>query len=244
MIGDLAYNVFRSSLSWCWLQTTVLAVVRSWWAMPFLCKYPSPATTSVVQTNIKHIGKWGKVKISIYKMDEIFKCVYFFFYAKMAKIKVRKLHHDGIGLMTKSQILRDISVTFDTMEDTGFLPETSFWIGGFNFQLLDANMALHIFKFKICQINGPKCSTSKFFFNLYWAPWGLWKLKWKSSFLVRDGSLKQAAVSCSCNPLFFLRKIKICKIIFVKGQQCIFKLPVYWPWGHFFCHILFWLSLA
>ena len=56
-------------------------------------------------------------------MHEILKCG--FFYAKMTEVEARILHHYGIGLVTKPQEPGDISVAFDTMEDTSFLLEAS-----------------------------------------------------------------------------------------------------------------------
>ena len=58
-------------------------------------------------------------------MHEILKCGHLFFYAKMTEVEARILHHYGIGLVTKPQEPGDISVAFDTMEDTGFLLEAS-----------------------------------------------------------------------------------------------------------------------
>ena len=58
-------------------------------------------------------------------MHEILKCGHPFFYAKMTEVEARILHHYGIGLVTKPLEPGDISVAFDTMEDTGFLLEAS-----------------------------------------------------------------------------------------------------------------------
>ena len=43
----------------------------------------------------------------------------------MTEVEARILHHYSIGLVTKPQEAGDISVAFDTMEDTGFLLEAS-----------------------------------------------------------------------------------------------------------------------